>query len=507
MRKFLLVLLISAPVLRTAAAPAQARGYKPDWESLRKHQVPDWAQDAKFGIYAHWGPYAVSGQWMDHNDGNYCICFYKGLYSTNPGHEQRAAFEKHIGKVTEGYGYKDLVARFKASEFDPEKWADLVAKSGAKYAGICAVHHDGFCMWDSDVTDFCAGRMGPRRDIYGQIAAEIHKRGLKTFASFHHARTYKHFQGIVKNLRKNPDMKGADLLDPKYEDLYWFLGEKDEFAEKRGKLTIEFIEKYKPDCIWFDGGGGAFGTEKIIARFFNVGLAEGKEVCVHNKGNFGKNFGVYSFENGHGRKPGLTWPWEDDTPSGAGWCDWPWFAGIEYKKPRDIVVRLCDLVARNGGLLLSLNPRPDGTFDEGQVDLLEGIGGWLEQNGEAIYGTRPWKIRAEEDDENLRFKPGRRWQQPDPGKLQWHDVRFTTKGNTLYAIALGIPPEGELTIKTLSSKTKISSADAVESVTLIGAGAVKFTRDSKGLHLTLPEKSPNDYALAFKIAVKGKLDK
>ena len=118
----------------------------------------------------------------------------------------RMQFEKHVGPVAEGYGYKDLATQFKAEDFDPDYWADLIARSGARYAGICAIHHDGYAMWDSDVIDYCASKLGPKRDLLGEILGAIEQRGLKTFTSFHHARTYKHFQGITKRLRKDESM-------------------------------------------------------------------------------------------------------------------------------------------------------------------------------------------------------------------------------------------------------------------------------------------------------------
>jgi len=488
--------------------------YEANWDSLRKHQVPQWAKDAKFGIYAHWGIYSVAGSWdVDKNWGNSVICSYHGVYSPNTKNDKRREFEKHIGPVAEGFGYKDLAKQFNPEKFDPAYWADLIKRSGARYAGICAIHHDGYAMWDSDVMDFNAGKLGPRRDLLGEILTEIEKRGMKTMTSFHHARTYKHFQGLVKRLEEAEGMKKADMLDPQYRNYYWYLGDEEHFAKVRYDLTKEVIDKYKPDVIWFDGGGGKFSTEKILADYFNMAQAEGKEVCVHNKGNFGKDFGVYSYENGHKRPLYIEWPWEDDTPSAAGWCDWPWYKNIEYKKPRDVVVRLCDLVARNGGLLLSLNPRPDGMLDQGQIDLLEGIGMWLGQNGEAIYDTVPWKIYAEGHTGRLDYyqvnEDGKKSRsiQPDTSKLDWTDIRFTRNGETLYVTVLGIAPSRVVNIKTLSTATSVSDINKIESVELLGSGPVKWKRTADALEIQLPEKLPNEWALAFRIKVKGQLDK
>ncbi|MEH6606755.1 MAG: alpha-L-fucosidase [Pseudomonadales bacterium] len=489
--------------------------YEANWESLKKHEVPQWAKDAKFGVYAHWGAYSVSGQW-DYsypNWGNAYITPYRGIYHHSANNEARKLFEKNIGPVDQGYGYKDLAKQFTADNFDPQAWADLVAKSGARYAGIAAIHHDGYALWDSDITDFSAGKLGAERDLFGELLSAFEQRGLKTIASFHHARTYKHYQGLIEKLRDNPDRKNVDLLDPKNENYYWFAGDKASFTKTRYDLTKEVIDKYKPDVLWFDGGGGKYGTERILADFFNMADTEGKQVSVHNKGNFPEQFGVYSYENGHARPLYVNWPWEDDTPSATGWCDWPWFKAIEYKKPRDIIVRLADLVARNGGLLLSMNPRPDGTLDQGQENLLLGIGTWLRQNGDAIYDTVPWKIFAEGHTERLEYfetnHDGKKSRaiQPDPNQLNWQDVRFTRNGENLYAIVLGVPPSGSVSVKSLSLKTSVSDINKIQSVELLGHGAVIWTRDSQSLHIVLPDKLPNDWALSFHIRVDGELDK
>ncbi|MFI3248522.1 MAG: alpha-L-fucosidase [Rikenellaceae bacterium] len=491
-----------------------AQSYTADWESLRQHQNPEWALDAKFGVYAHWGPYTETGAWSDNeniNWGNYYITPYMGIYSPDAEEARRKSFEKRFGSITDGNGYIDLCERFDASGFDAAEFADLVKRSGAKYAGICAIHHDGYAMWDSEIIDYCAGKMGPKRDLLGEVLSELKEREVRTIATFHHERTFKQFDGLKSNLIEK-GVTGVDILEENAEDKYWFLSSYDRFAETRRDLTIEVIDKYNPDVLWFDGGGGEHGTEHILAHYFNVAEENGQEVCVHNKGNFGTNFGIYSYENGAHRPGFVDWPWEDDTPSAVGWCDWPWWYGIEYKKPGEVVDRLVDLVARNGGLLLSVNPRPDGSLDPEQVELLEGIGEWLEVNGESIYGTRPWIVHAEGHVEPLFYTEvhpvdGRNARpiQPEVSQFDESDIRFVAKGNTLYATQLGVPASGQTVIHSLGESQKLSEENKIISIELLGYGEVAFTREADRLVISLPATLPNSVALAFKINVDGEL--
>ncbi|MDZ8117041.1 alpha-L-fucosidase [Pontiella agarivorans] len=500
-----------------AAVTAGARNqYESSWKSIKTHEIPDWGLDAKFGIYAHWGPYSITGEWEEcppPNGGNYYTTGYRGIYTIDEWNPQRQAFEKRYGSIKDGNGYYQVAENFTAKGFDPVKWADLVKESGAKYAGTCAVHHDGYLMWDSEITDFCAGKIGAKRDLVGELFAELEKRNIKTIASFHHARTKKFFDGWYNLMTRHADYAGVDLLQPEAQDRYWFMGTKEDFAAKRLAITKEMINKYKPDVIWFDGGATDGATE-IVSEFLNMGIREHKEVCLHNKDRqFGHAYGVYSYERGYLRPLNLlNHPWEDDETSSisGSWC---WWHGINYKPSGDLIKRLCHLVANNGGLLLSLNPRPDGSFDPAMEEQLRGIGRWLKQNDEAIHGTRPWKIQGEGhmDEFELRYIWSKsmpyRYATPNVRLFNHTDIRFTTKGNTLYAIQLGIPRSGKTLIKSLSNRTKVGSGNEIKSIELLGHGKVTFVRGDEELMIKLPKQLPNHVALVFKIEIEGELER
>lgn len=495
------------------AAAAAANGattavrYEPSWESLTAHEVPEWLLDAKLGMYAHWGVYSVpahGNEW-----------YAKRMY--DPQDEVFGWHRKTFGPQAE-FGYKELIPRFKAEKFDPQGWAELVARSGARYAGIAVVHHDGFGLWDSDVYRWNAGKMGPKRDLYGELAAAMRKRDLKIIATFHHIRTFDWYLPRSRQDIERGRKEGWDLFDPAYADLYWnrFTSKHEDFIARWQAKVREVIEKYRPDVLWFDGGkfqdpesqGLVLG---LLSHYYNQGEAWGAQVEVLNKlptsmeFNFPREFGVLTFEEGRDREARVDRPWIDDMKIST--RSWGYIEGQTYKPADEIIDGLIDRVARGGGLLLSLCPKADGTIPEPQRKVLLEMGAWLKTHGEAIYGTRPWKTHAEGPEDKIHRKRGKhaKWVF---GDCDAGDIRFTTKGNTLYAIALGWPQGRTLTIKTLGTGTKVSSDDAIGSVTLLGSDAnLKWDRAAEGLTLHLPAQAPNPIAAAFRIEVKGTLDR
>ena len=504
-----LILLLAVLPCRLSAAGTDAPKYDASWESLLQHEVPEWLIDAKFGIYAHWGVYsapAFGNEW-----------YARRMYDAK---DKLGVYEFHRKKYGDQskFGYKDLIPLFKAENYDPAEWADVIAKSGAKFAGIAVVHHDGFGLWDSDVNPWNAGKMGPKRDLYGELVEELRKKpDMKIIATFHHIRTFDWYLPPNAKAVEKGRKAGWDLFDPRYKELYWnrFTGEYADFIQQWKAKVKEVADKYRPDVIWFDGGqfqeeAAQHHVLEIISYYLNRARQWGKEVEVLNKlptsmkFNFPRGFGMLTYEEGRDRPKQVDRPWIDDMKIST--SSWGYIDGQTYKSVNEIVDGLIDRVSRGGGLLLSLCPLADGTLNVEQKEVLLGMGRWLETNGEAIHGTRPWKIHAEGPTDKIHLKGGRhpKWvfKECDAG-----DIRFTCKGNTLYAIALGCPDGGRLTIRTLGTQTKVSSENEIDSIELLGAKRLKWTRNDKGLNIILPKKAPNEIALAFAIKVKGKLDK
>jgi len=505
-----LAFLMAGVVCLAGAAAASAA--EPTWQSLR-HEPPEWLLDSKLGIYMHWGAYSVPayfGEW-----------YPKRMHE--PGSD---AYRHHLQKYggPKVFPYHKFVDMFKAAKYDPAAWAGLVKATGARYAGMAVVHHDGFLLWDSKINRWNAVNMGPKRDCYGQYAQALRAEGLKTIATFHHIRTFNWylpgtggFGGVLSPKTAELVRKeGWALADPNYNGLYWNElagGKYEDFLAEWQAEVREVIDKYQPDVIWFDGGAFRSGkAEKLVQNLLQYyqdsGRKWNKPVEVLNKlpvtgqFNFPADYGMLTFEEGRSRLARVDRPWIDDMKiSDRGWC---YVEGQVYKTADEVIDGLVDRVARGGGLLLNFSPRADGTVPDEQTKTMLGIGAWLKVNGEAIYNTRPWKIVGEGDEAKLHR--GKQWKFTDCAAT---DIRFTRSkdGKRLYAIALGYPAKGRLRIATLSQQTKIADGP-IKSITLIdGEKPVKWTRSGIVLTLALPKATAKDRAAyAFRIEVDGKLD-
>jgi alpha-L-fucosidase len=383
-----------------------------------------------------------------------------GKWMYDPDHDIHAEHERRFGPVAQ-FGYKEFIPRFTAEHYRPAEWAELFERAGAQYGGFSLAHHDGFGLWDSDVYGWNVGKMGPRRDLYGELVAELRKRDLRVVAPFHIIRGFNWFlpgwnqwdrtynEAAVERGRS----EGWDIFDPEYADFYWnqFTGRFEDFLALWKAKVVEVIDRYRPDLMWFDGGrfrDGGFESEalEVLCHYFNRSEEWKKRVAVLNKlpvsmqFNFPDDFGVWNYEAGRDRPPVVARPWNDDMRIGD--PSWAYVEDQSYISGREILHGLIDRVSRGGSLMLSISPRADGVIPQAQVDALQTVGSWLRVNGEAIYRTRPWVVHAEGNPQNLIHHTGEHHRWVFKG-LDAKDRRYTrsANGEAVYAIALGWPAD------------------------------------------------------------------
>jgi alpha-L-fucosidase len=468
-----LVLIAGLPKTVGAAEPAKGP-IEPTWESIQKnYKVPRWFVDGKFGIMMHWGLYAVPA----HQSEWYVLHMYNNQEIIKWHAEKFGPQDK--------FGYKDFIPLFTCEKYAPDAWADLFKKAGAKYIVITAEHHDGFALWDSALTKWDAKDMGPKRDLIGDLAAACRRQDLK-FGVSNHRMEHFNFIRVAEGLK-------TDLYDPDWAGFYSVADRSPEalrkFHDDWVARNFELIDKYKPDVLWFDNGVNSRSLDplklKVAAYYYNRALEWGKEVSISTKSDAYLYGSIRDYER-QGRAPAelTSFAWQVDDPV---LYRFGYTEGSPIVSADSVVHNLVENVSKNGNLLLNISPKADGTIPDDQQKLLLDIGKWLDVNGEAIYGTRPWTVFGEG---TLKLARGQRY----TGK----DFRFTTKGDTLYAIALAWP--GEQAVITSLAAGQASSGK-IESVTLLGhLGNLEFTQDADGLKVKIPAEKPCEYAFALKIA-------
>ena len=427
----LVLIALGAMSCQQTGGPASAKvTYEPDWSSLRKIQTPQWLRDGKFGIYTHWGVYSV------HAYGSNTTWYSFGLYE-DPEGEARQHFEETFGPLSPEYGYKDLIPLFTAENFDADEWAELFQKAGAKFMGPVAEHHDGFAMWDTKYSEWNAVKMGPKRDIVAELEKAAKSRDMKFVTAFHHAANWFFFP-VMDDQYDTGDPANYGLYGQPHEP---GVMRNQEFLDEWYNKIIEVIDNYSPDFIWFDFALDAIAegyVKDFLAYYYNHAADKGKEVVVTYKGNdLVPNSGIRDLELG--QEPNLTYhEWITDNSvddRGA----WGYANDLTFKPPNRMIDNLVDRVSKNGYLLLNVGPKPDGTIPEGAKELLLNMGAWLDVNGEAIYGTTPWII-AGEGPTNLGEATAIGFNESDIVYTK-DDVRFTVKGDDLYATFLDWPGE------------------------------------------------------------------
>lgn len=472
-------LLVSAVVLAAAAlatpAPAQTKAgpYQPTSASLRQHKPPRWFEDAKFGIFVHWGVYAVPAyhEWyvaFISPKAGFGFLFGGPPYTATCGNLPEElckgrvvadAVKYHTENWGANFPYDDFIPMFKAEKFDPSAWADLFREAGAKYVVMTAKHGDEFAMWPTKFTHRNAMEMGPHRDLAGDLAKAVRDRGLKM--GFYHNTTY-------------------TFYDPRYPGRDW--------VDYMNNSIKELVDRYHPSVLWGDVTEGPvkdwhgkplpadyWNSKEVLSYFYNHS-EDPAEVVANDRWGLdtdGKMVGDYETPERTQVSHIIKAKWEEcDSLDPTSWGYNRRLKDSQYMTPNQVVDYLVDIVSKNGNLLLNIGPRADGTIPEIMQKTLREVGEWLRVNGEAIYGSHYWEP----------YHDG--------------DVRFTRKGNTLYAIALEWPGD-ELRLTSLAGKQ-------IEKVEMLGLGeSIQFQQDARGLTIRTPAKRPCRYAYTFKITCRS----
>jgi len=457
--------------------------FQPTWESLQHYQTPQWYLDAKFGIFVHWGVYSVpafGNEWYPRN-----------MYI--PGSREFDHHVKTYGPQTQ-FGYKDFIPLFRAEKFDPDHWAGLFRQAGARFVVPVAEHHDGFAMYDSALTDWCASKMGPKRDLIGELAEAVRKQWLVFGLSSHRAEHWWFFDGGMAF--------DSDVQDPRYAGLYGPAQPRttqphEAHLEDWLARTCELVDRYEPQLVWFDWWieQPVFAPylRKFAAYYYNRGAQWDRGVAINYKNQaFPETAAVYDIERGQlsDLRPIF---WQTDTAISKN--SWGYVQEQHYKTAGSIIGDLVDIVSKNGALLLNIGPRSDGTIPEAEEQILLEIGQWLALNGEAIYGSRPWQVFGEGPTQIVSgsFSDTKRQE------FTAQDMRFTTKGNALYAILLGWPERGEAVVQSLGSQLRLYNAE-IGKVEMLGVREpLQFSRTTRGLRVKLPAEKPCQHAYVLKI--------
>ncbi|MEQ9824098.1 MAG: alpha-L-fucosidase [Puniceicoccaceae bacterium] len=525
-------------IVSTTAEPIAPGPFEPDWQSLASYEMPEWFRDAKFGIWAHWGPQCApeQGDWYARH-----LYFEDGpAWGTNV-----TAFHRDTYGHPSVAGFKDVIHQWTAEKWNPDELLELYVKAGARYFFAMANHHDNFDLWDSQYQPWNAVRLGPKRNIIAEWARVARSHGLKLGLSVHAAHAwswYEPSQGADKkgalagipydgNLTAE-DGKGTwwDGLDP--QDLYeqrhtpspnfedplsihsrwnWDNGAvlpDQAYCERFYNRTMDLINQFSPDLLYFDDTALPLWPVsdaglKIAAHFYNQNLARNPttdpgvlfaKILTPDQ----RECLTWDIERG---VPTTTLPyaWQTDTCLGHWHYDRSVYEQKTYKSARTVIHMLADIVSKNGNLLLSVPIRGDGTIDEEERRILHEIASWMNVHGEAIYETRPWSVFGEgpaSEGVELRdqgFNEGK-------GKpFTAEDVRYTMSkdGHHLYIIVLGAPRQ-PLSLQALGWNP---SGRQIENLQLIGDELpVEWEQHAESLSIEPLEAARfNDIAMVFKV--------
>ncbi|ROR72258.1 alpha-L-fucosidase [Bogoriella caseilytica] len=456
-----------------------ARGpYDATWDSLTRYQPPQWYRDARFGIFIHWGAISVPA-------------FGNEWYPRTMYQQGTAAFEHH--RTTYGphrsFGYKDFLPHLTMEHFDPAQWAGLFRRAGAQYVVPVAEHHDGFAMYETARSRWHTGNIGPRRDVFGELLTALDEAWLVSGASSHRA---EHWFYMNPGLAFDSDVRDPDFLDLYGPALRKEVTPTERFLEDWLLRTVEIIDTYRPQLLYFDTGIEEPSFEpylrRLAAYYYNRAAQWGREVVINAKWEaFRPGSVVPDLERG---SLATTSPeiWQNDTSvSRSSWC---WVPDHDYKSAADLLAELADAVSKNGNFLLNIGPKADGTIAEEEAGLLEAIGDWLAVNGESIYGSSPWRIHAE----GPTRTPAGPHSDGAAASYGVGDYRFTAMTEVghdyVYAIALTPVHADRLRVRSFGRSSGLLERPITDVRVLGFRGELIWTVTDDALEVVLPEELP-----------------
>jgi alpha-L-fucosidase len=482
----------------TAAAQTQPTSYTADWSSVNQHPAaPEWFQDAKLGIWFHWGAHTTPqfySEWYPHymydtsNGGGvyqHHLSTYGDPFSNWPydkfitgANDKNGNFVQFAPKLTSAGG-----------NWDPDAWAQLFVDAGARFAGQQMEHHDGFSMWDSKVNEWNAAIKGPMLNVAKLNIDAFRQRGLKIMAAFHHAYNFQGYWQLAPTQTDPSLQKLYGQLSPAAENQLW-LSELEEVVDEF-QPDIVYQDSFTPQIVLTDSS-----LLQFAAYYYNAALSWNKEVVATYKDGYNNNGEVYDYERGGPADIANPYWVTDDT---VGPNTWGYVVGMTYYASEAIIHSFIDRVSKNGGLLLNICPMADGTIPQEQQDILLAMGTFLKQFGTAIYETRAWSVYGE----GPTKMGGCSICAPAAGTPQ--DVRYTTskQGDVVYAILLGWPGNGkEVTLTSVTTSRFAVGSGKVFLFGPVGGSAISlaFTQDGSGLHVTLPSTQPYT-AVAYAMAI------
>jgi alpha-L-fucosidase len=469
---------LSVFVLLLAAA-LSAQTYQPTWDSIDKRPTPAWFTDAKFGIFIHWGVYSVPAyapvlpgklayaEWYWH-------AITEGR-KPGAGPVDAGSWDYHKRIFGADYDYQSFAPQFRAELYDPEHWADVFERAGAKYVAITSKHHEGFAMWPSAEASKTWGRpwnsveIGPHRDLLGDLTTAVRAKGLKA--------------GIYYSL--------YEWYNP-----LWLYDKPRYVAEHMTPQFKDVVTRYKPSIVFSDGEwelpSADWHSAELLAWLFNESAVK-DEVVVNDrwgKDTRHKHGGYWTTEYTPGMSD-MVHPWEESRGMGFSYGYNRAERLEHYHTGRELVILLTDIVSRGGNLLLDIGPAADGTIPVIMEQRLLEIGAWLKVNGEAIYGTKPWqstrqwsagevpKIDYTQEFNAAEYDVTKLTAEPAPGKAAI-EAFFTAKANVIYAI-LPRWPGRHFTVKELAGAR-------LKSVALLGSTApLHFKTQAGAVTIDLPE--------------------